>query len=778
MAAMCRSSFTALAVSILFCAGGLEGAEQRTVSQPASDSVLALSFPDEQLVVTAKVGGKETKWVVSMDDEVSWFCEGLIETRAIEDTKMKCRWALLDLELGTARISREVFQLKEAARAPLLPEGCAGVIGHATLREFCVTFDFAENRLILHSPGSAPQLKNQESFPLELKEKVLVIPGTEIQIHSGQARVAVFLAEKEYLPFVAATFFRKVVRSVPRALLEKKLPSLLPDDADNAHSVTIPKITLGPLTIKDAACILTGSKGPQDAGEMNIRGIGPHRFVCNYPALMGGIRHSGTENYDMSLPSIGLALAAEKGKYFVSNVEPGSTAEKAGLKAGDHVSKISGISIGLPWTPEMDQLAEATTAEVTWQRGTAAPVTATVPEWIRPVTDPLAEGYKRQVTIPDRPDGVPLPLESTLTGLYLALQINGKPVRALLDTGADATIITPKLAQALGIKGGAIEEALSGAGLTQKLLVGVATRIETGGIVIENEPLGIGQLPEPVEMLLGMATLRDFDVRIDPRKKRLTLWPAGKAPAMAGEYVLPLTVKTMNPAPDTEMDKAAPQRWRITSLTVSGKVQDTPVDLVLDTGFSGTLQLPLAVAEKCVPGIGGRAKASLPTGVTISGTTASREAVLPSFQFGQDTLHALAAGLSEAPKGTKLTKKGLLGNGILRHYVMTLNFPAGQLRLLPLGTVQEVVSASTAGLNLDLRDGVFVILSVDPAGPAKRAGLLAGDTLLEIAGVPLSRMTPTLFDQFKRLPPGTPVKITYQRGENKPATVEVILEKK
>ena len=113
--------------------------------------------------------------------------------------------------------------------------------------------------------------------------------------------------------------------------------------------------------------------------------------------------------------------------------------------------------------------------------------------------------------------------------------------------------------------------------------------------------------------------------------------------------------------------------------------------------------------------------------------------------------------------------------GLLRHYVMTFRFAAGELRIKPLGTVQEITRASTVGFSLDSE---YKILSVVPEGPADKAGLRAGDEMLEIEGIPLKTMTPEEFAAIKRLPPGSVVKVRYRRGEVSPVEASLVLMRK
>jgi C-terminal processing protease CtpA/Prc len=105
---------------------------------------------------------------------------------------------------------------------------------------------------------------------------------------------------------------------------------------------------------------------------------------------------------------------------------------------------------------------------------------------------------------------------------------------------------------------------------------------------------------------------------------------------------------------------------------------------------------------------------------------------------------------------------------------MTFRFATGELRLKPLGTVQDITQASTAGLSLG-QD--FKLIETEPNGPAANAGLLAGDEILEFGGRPLKTMKMEDIIALKRLPPGTVLKVRYRRGESKPEETKMILEK-
>ena len=295
-------------------------------------------------------------------------------------------------------------------------------------------------------------------------------------------------------------------------------------------------------------------------------------------------------------------------------------------------------------------------------------------------------------------------------------------------------------------------------------------RISLGDAWTENEPVLVSEMPSGIDGMLGISTLADWDVRIDPSAKKLTLFPAGKAPPQEGETALPLTCELVNP----EASTSNRQGFRMMNLSVPVRVGNHELSAIPDTGNGGILQLPGVLMEKFAPEAMKDAQPGLVTGINLSGKTVTREAKLPEFTFGPDTLRGLTTEVIDATPGSISERQGIIGLNLLRHYVMTFRFAAGELRLKPLGTVQEITRTSTAGINLDPDDK---ILSVVPDGPADKAGLRAGDELLEIEGHPLKTMKPEEFAAFKRLPPGSIVKVRYRRGESNPVETKLVLVK-
>lgn len=389
---------------------------------------------------------------------------------------------------------------------------------------------------------------------------------------------------------------------------------------------------------------------------------------------------------------------------------------------------------------------------------------------------PLLSGALRESGIPEAAEGVIVSLTSTFAGLTAEVHIDSKPVHLVLDIGAARTILSPEMALELGLEaqgdiGGGTS--ITGGGFeAQRALTG---RISLGDAWTENEPVGVAKMPHGIDGVLGVSTLADWDVRIDTATKKLTLFPAGKAPSLKGETALQLTCELVNP----EASKSNRMGLRVLNLSVPALMGTHKLAVVPDTGHGGTLLLPSVFMEKFAPEVLREALPALVTGNSISGKVVSRTAKLPEFTFGPDTLRGLSTQVMDATPGTLSERKGFVGLNLLRHYVMTFRFSEGELRLKPTGTIGEITSASTAGIFMTIGEGGRIIISdVARGGPGAKAGLRAGDELLEIAGRPLKTMTPEQFAAFKQLPPGSHVKVRYRRGEAKPVETTLVVVKR
>src|SRR5579859_32462 len=113
---------------------------------------------------------------------------------------------------------------------------------------------------------------------------------------------------------------------------------------------------------------------------------------------------------------------------------------------------------------------------------------------------------------------ITVPFELHGLHIYLKASINGSPVTMVLDSGAGANVITPQIADLLGIKpsgGSATAVGAGGAPTTVKRVT--LDSIEVGSTKAQNQPAFIIPLPDalPCDGLLGTPFFRQWVVTID-----------------------------------------------------------------------------------------------------------------------------------------------------------------------------------------------------------------------------------------------------------------------
>lgn len=75
---------------------------------------------------------------------------------------------------------------------------------------------------------------------------------------------------------------------------------------------------------------------------------------------------------------------------------------------------------------------------------------------------------------------------------------------------------------------------------------------------------------------------------------------------------------------------------------------------------------------------------------------------------------------------------GLIGNDLLRRFNLTVNYPAGEIHLLPNSHFGDPFDYAYTGLSIYFEEGVIYIDDVIPGSPGQKAGLRQGDVLLGV----------------------------------------------
>ena len=263
--------------------------------------------------------------------------------------------------------------------------------------------------------------------------------------------------------------------------------------------------------------------------------------------------------------------------------------------------------------------------------------------------------------------------------ILVPTHVNGRgPYEFILDTGAGTSLLTPRLADRLGIAASVAREGRGAAGRVpvamarvESLAIGEARGGRYRGLTADVDRIGAA-VGHPIEGDIGYDFLKAFRLTLDYRRRVVRLAPGGSpsgfevaGPASAAHAEVPFRL-------------AAPAKPLVlVPAFVNGR---GPHTFVLDTGASATVLSPgLAaaleidtVAAEPMTGAGGMLQATLGrvSSLTVGGAALEDVAVM------------VAGFLSDLGSVVGTPLDGILGYNFLRHFRVTLDYPVSTLWLM------------------------------------------------------------------------------------------------
>jgi hypothetical protein len=348
--------------------------------------------------------------------------------------------------------------------------------------------------------------------------------------------------------------------------------------------------------------------------------------------------------------------------------------------------------------------------------------------------------------------------------IYVDLRLNGRgPYRLLLDSGGD-NIITPVVAHELGLAT-AGELAISGVG--QKVEDTGATkveRIEIGDSFLTDQTFlvypidGMAQVEGvPQQGLVGYAVFRRFVARIDYEHRQLTL-----VEPSTFSYTGPGTVVPF------EFNEHIPQ--------VRGEIDGLPGGFDLDTGSRASLDLttPFVARHGLIERM--HAGPERIGGWGVGGPSRQRTARARLLKLGSVEIPGPVTGLATAKRGfSDPDLAGNVGFGVLSRFTVIFDYGRQQVILEKNGLYGRRDNYDKSGLWLQAEDGGWQVVEVVPGTPAAKAGIAAGDSIVEVDGMtPATMSLPDLRLKLRDSPAGTSIHLRLRRGRSE-RTAKMVL---
>ncbi|OJU17745.1 MAG: hypothetical protein BGN95_15665 [Sphingomonas sp. 66-10] len=318
--------------------------------------------------------------------------------------------------------------------------------------------------------------------------------------------------------------------------------------------------------------------------------------------------------------------------------------------------------------------------------------------------------------------------------VVIPVVVNGQPARALVDTGFDQLVLSKAFADAHHLALTPLNKPIGFGGASQtyatpgiSLDIGAMRTTRPGALVVTDFD-NVRNAGLNFDAVIGLALLARLEWQLDEDHHRFRFLPSHAEPIVGGTPV-----------------RLGPRGSRlVTTIGVNG----APLaSAMIDLGSDDEVSVPPAVMQQ--------AKVHVDTDLMAAG--AGGAVVEPVGRLGSLTIGGLqvegAHATSDAGWFPGDDIKALIGMGILQRYDLTVDVPAGMMKLTARTTPAIPRPKSTSGVQGAYADGRLLIAHVMKNSPAEAAGLKAGDAICALDDKPMSQQ---LVDQhWGRAAPGT-----------------------
>lgn len=381
------------------------------------------------------------------------------------------------------------------------------------------------------------------------------------------------------------------------------------------------------------------------------------------------------------------------------------------------------------------------TQTVRWEQVERLPRSALLPKLKLPAPLPPPAGLP-----------VTLPVRFSQREIFVEVKLNGRDYLMMLDTGAGITVIDQPVAEALHLPSGESMNVLGASGQGAASVTRLASlqigRVHLRDVQVAVTDLGLIRLIGGGRLggILGFNVLSRFRVTIDYHRRTLTLEKSGGAlpPGWAKQ------VSFMGATPLLEAE-----------------VEDIgKVPMLLDTGAAMSI-LPVEAAQQWQPLRSASLGLTLGVGGAGNIPRAARAALV---KVAGAAIRGITLMFSSpAPKGAPVqilseAGFGLLGNNLLRHFRLTIDYPMRTVVLQRMPRPAPLDDVATVGIVLDLTAEGAKVAGTIPLSSAWEAGIERGDEVLAVNGRSTRGMRPSEVQKWLTGEEGTFKRVLLQRG--------------
>ncbi len=366
----------------------------------------------------------------------------------------------------------------------------------------------------------------------------------------------------------------------------------------------------------------------------------------------------------------------------------------------------------------------------------------------------------------DAQTALEIPFDFENDFIVVRATINGSlPVDLLFDTGSEYTILTESLlfgllnaesVEPVRLVGSDLSSAVTGAlSRRNRLRVGALDIRGQPIIAVDSDVLDLSVMAgRDIFGIMGIGAFGAYVLEIDYARRRITLTPPELYSRPRRSLAVPLVVKSHKP-------------YVKLSTRVHPGFEDSLLYLI-DTGAAlealiyaeprdTAIYPPQLIAGAIGHGLGGSIVGFVGRTDRLHLGELTLPGVVTHFQVAGDSL--LRDSIN--------SRNGVVGNGLLSHFQVAIDFPAGLVYLTPQRKARKPRPYDRSGLKV-VDDGsdpaVARVQFVSPGTPAAEAGVQAGDLIRKLNRWPVRLLSTEDLQRKLRGKVGRRIRLTLDRG--------------
>jgi len=333
---------------------------------------------------------------------------------------------------------------------------------------------------------------------------------------------------------------------------------------------------------------------------------------------------------------------------------------------------------------------------------------------------------------------VTIPIQVASELVYMEGRLNGSSrLSVVLDTGSSLTIVSPRIADALGLgSSGTLEATGIGKGTSQSTRLINDCELQWGSpndqLRLVHQTAGVlatdyvsAQVGKRADAFFGSNLFKNYVITVDYAQQRATFLPIGTDAVAPGT---PIPIRIANETPFVTAIIEGANGTKVTGL------------FLLDSGTSGALLLNRKFLDAHPDLLPAKDFVPAPSVSAVGGDIRLQLAQVPRLLLGPFSLSKIIALVPEGTTGVLADAEiaGFIGADVMRRFTVTWDYSHQRMYLLPNADLQKPFETDASGLHLTSPAPSYEAVTIDsvqPGSPAAQAGLRPGDEIRKIDGL-------------------------------------------